>query len=68
MAVLDAVNKQGRYSLCIWCLKDSKEAINKVNSGQKAKNKVRMMNFEVKMKEAMYAMSLEVEMHELRCA
>ena len=55
MVVLDAVNKQARYSLYISRLKASKSEANQVNSRQKSKSKVQMMFSDVTMQKATYA-------------
>ena len=53
MTFLEAVNKQARYDVCIQRLKALEQEANEVNSGQKAKSKVGVMSFEVKMQQAM---------------
>ena len=58
MVVLDAVNKQARYSLYISRLKASKSEANQVNSRQKSKSKVQMMFSDVTMQKATYAWRL----------
>ena len=48
MEFLGAVNKQIRYSVCIYQLKALKSEVNELNSGHKAKSKVQMKFFKVK--------------------
>ena len=51
IAFLDSPNKQWRYRICIYRSKTSDLALKNINSGQKDKNKVRMIILEVKLEQ-----------------